>query len=124
MTLPCHTNPRQTCPVAEGKKNEQLQASPKGWIWSVSATPAITPWVFFTGHRTALLAPPRVPRSVEVPSSHRVARVAWSPDRLEDPAIHPRSLMLLPALTVPPSEASSMIRYWVAPARPVRAAVA
>src|SRR5690606_25398489 len=69
----CHTKPRQTCPVAAGKKNEQLHNSPLGSFSAVSATPTTIPRLLFTGHSTALFGPPSVPRSVGLPSRHTVA---------------------------------------------------
>ena len=100
-----HLNPRHRLPVrvAGGKKNPQLHVSFSGSGSSVWAIPETIPRMFFTGHSTALLGPPSVPRSVSAPLRHRVACRLWLPDRLERPATQPRSLMLKPTLEVPPS---------------------
>src|SRR5262249_39193514 len=79
------------------------------------------PRLFFTGHATLLFlsAPPSVPRSSNEPSRHNVACRLASPVRREKPAIHPRLLMLLPRLFVPPSE--SRYDTWYCCAEVVRA---
>src|SRR6266478_1088994 len=104
IDLPSHTTPRQVLPVREGRNALQLQRSPKGSGSFVSAIPEIRPRSFFTGQMTPLLGPPSVPRSILEPRSHRVACWVVSPGRFEVPDAQPRSLRLLPELTVPPSD--------------------
>src|SRR5262249_52590929 len=110
--LPCsQTTPRQIFPVREGKKKRQLQVSPSGWSSSVSATPANSPISFCVGQRFALFAPPSVFRSVGLAPRQIVAWTFAFPACAESPPTHPRSLMLLPRLSVPPSEPRGTSTY-------------
>jgi hypothetical protein len=74
--------------------------------------PAIKPRLFFTGHTTELLGPPRVPKSVGEPCRQRVACRVWSTGSVENPAIQPRLLMLLP-LADPPKDSRFVTSYVV-----------
>src|SRR5690242_18600825 len=112
--LPCaHTKPRHVLPVG-GRNVEQLQLSPLGSGVPVCAIPEITPKSFSTGQSTALLAPPRVPRSVLMPNGHAAAWMVWLSPSVDWPATSPNWLMLLPIALLPPSEASSTTWYCVA----------
>ena len=99
---------RKPVRVAAGKKKPQLQVSIFGSASAVCEMPVSTPRVFFTGQSTALFGPPSVPRSVSVPLSHSVAWMLWLLLTRERPATHPRLLMLVPRLEVPPSERSTV----------------
>src|SRR5581483_10819115 len=99
-----HLNPTQVCPLCEaGRKAAQLHASPFGSMLAVSEMPTTSPVLFSPGQATALLGPPRVPRSMGKPISQRTACAVASPVRLDSPADHPKSLTPLSALTLPPS---------------------
>jgi hypothetical protein len=108
-----HTNPTQLCPLGSAERNtQQLQVSPSGFISAVSLMPAIKPRLLFTGHTTELLGPPRVPKSVGEPCRQRVACRVWSTGSVENPAIQPRLLMLLP-LADPPKDSRFVTSYVV-----------
>src|SRR5262249_50351178 len=87
------------------------QVSPSGWSWSVSATPATRSITFFDGQRMALFGPPSVLRSVGVRPRQIVAWTVALPAWAESPPTQPRALMLVPWLTVPPSESRGWTTY-------------
>lgn len=86
-----------------GSKPGQENFSPLGsGALENSETPAITPRSFFTGQPMLLLGPPRVPRSMGSPNTHRVACSEALPVKFEEPIAQPRLLIVLPELTEPP----------------------
>lgn len=97
----CHRNGRQVCPLV-AMKAPQEKVSPSGSAVAVSEMPTTRPWLFLTGHSTALLVPPRVPRSMTVPGLHSAA-CSPPPASAEPPEIQPSSLMPLPKPLPPPS---------------------
>src|SRR5690348_541325 len=110
---PIQTKPRQVLP-SDPMNAEQLQLSPLGSGVLVCEMPEITPKSFFTGHSTALLAPPSVPRSFLMPNGHATAWRVWLSANVDSPATNPNWLMLLPIALLPPSDGSSMTWYCVA----------
>src|SRR5436305_1010616 len=75
--------------------------------------PTTRPELLFTDQVTALLGPPRVPRSVRAPSRHSAACRILLPAKFEYPASQPGLLMLLARLFVPPNDGRSVIVYCV-----------
>src|SRR5437868_14162032 len=73
--------------------------------------PAMMPEFAFTDHVTELFGPPSGPRSGSTPARQSAAWRVRLSARLENPATHVRSLMLLPRLLMPPNDGKLVMVY-------------
>jgi hypothetical protein len=85
--------------------------SPSGSFFEVSEMPETYPWSFSTGHSTALLGPPNVPRSVTLLFCQSAACMIVLPDRKEVPIGQPRSLIEFAELFDPPNDGRTATVY-------------